>query len=76
MTQKKLTTAIATQMVDRIEALHDQINAVYREATCDYDGSGNANLIRDAWKARRARREEEYNERALLESCDVRDETA
>ena len=46
----KLTTAIATKMVDRIEALHAQIDDVYAEATQQYAGSGNSNVIRDAVK--------------------------
>ena len=70
---KKLTTAIATQMVDRIEALQDQINAIYREAD-DYNGNRNSALIRDAWKARQVMREEQFNESALLASCDCVDE--
>lgn len=45
----------------------------YREAS-EYEGLNNGNVIRDAWKARQARREEEFNERGLLESFDVEDE--
>ena len=71
---KKLTTAIATQMVDRIEALQDQIDLVYREANCEYAGNGNSNVIRDAWKARQAKREEAFNESALLAGFDVEGE--
>jgi hypothetical protein len=66
----RLATAIATNMVDRIEALQDQIDAIYREAN-DCDGGGNTNVIRDAWNARQTRRQEEDNERALLGSFDA-----
>lgn len=68
-----LTTEIATKMVDRIEALNDQISAIYREAN-EYDGNGNANVIRDIWKARQARREAEFTERGMLESFDLPDD--
>lgn len=70
---KKLTTAIATDMVNRIEALQKQIDAVYAEANT-YDGSGNSSVVRDAWKLRSELREAEYNAAALLASFDVEDE--
>lgn len=72
---KKLTTALATDMVNRIEALNDQIFAIYREAN-EYDGMGNSNVIRDAVKARAARREAEFEASGLLASFDVVDEAA
>ena len=68
---KKMTTAIATDMVNRIEALQDQINTVYREAYAY--GKGDENVIRDAVKARKELREAEYNASALLESFDAPD---
>ena len=67
---KKLTTAIATDMVTRIEALQSQIDAVYREAE-EYDGSGNSNVIRDAVKARADLRECEFQATGLLASFDA-----
>lgn len=70
---KKLTTAIAANMVDRIEALQNQISEVYAEAN-QYDGMGNSNVIRDAVKARNEQREAEYNVSALLASFDVVDD--
>lgn len=68
----KLTTAIATSMVDRIEALQKQIDEVYAEAST-YDGTGNSNVIRDAVKARAEQREAEWNAGALLASFDAED---
>ena len=68
----KLTTAIATGMVDRIEALQKQIDAVYAEANT-YDGTGNSSVIRDAVKARAEQREAEWNAGALLASFDAED---
>ena len=70
---KKLTTAIATDMVDRIERLDDQIDAIYREAN-GYAGTNNGNVIRDAWKARKELREAEHNASALLGSFDATDD--
>jgi hypothetical protein len=69
---KRLTTAIATELVDRIEALQRQIDEVYAEAN-SYDGTGNSSVIRDAVKARAELREAEYNASALLASFDAED---
>ena len=66
---KKLTTAMATAMVNRIEALQNQIDEIYAEANTY--GMGNSNAIRDAVKARAELREAEYNASALLASFDV-----
>ncbi len=72
---KKLTAAIALEMVKRIEALQDQISAVYREAG-DYDGTNNANVIRDIVKARDEQRDAEFIATGMLESLDIEDEAA
>ncbi|MGE3419363.1 MAG: hypothetical protein AB7I42_25175 [Bradyrhizobium sp.] len=66
---KKMTSEIALDMVTRIEALNDQISAVYREAS-DYDGGGNVNLIRDIVKARKAANDEKMIAEALLAAVD------
>lgn len=71
---KKMTTAIATEMVDRIEKLQGEIDAVYREAN-EYTW-GDANTIREAVKARAALREAEYNASSLLASFDVLEDEA
>jgi hypothetical protein len=71
---KKLTTAIATEMVKRIESLQAQIDAVYSQAD-DY-GCGNGNVIRDAVKARKAQREAEESASGLLASFDAEDDPA
>ena len=72
----KLTTAIATEMVERIEVLQDQINEVYQEAT-EYDGgAGNSNVIRDAVNARAAMRDSEFEADGLLASFDCEDDPA
>lgn len=69
---RKLTTAMATDMVDRIEALQSQIDEIYAEANTY--GMGNSNVLRDAVKARAELREAEYNASALLASFDVEDD--
>lgn len=72
---KKLTTAIATEMVDRIEALQEQIDAIYREAN-SYDGQGNSNVIRDAVKARAELADAQFRAGDLLASFDFEDKAA
>lgn len=74
MAQKKLTTAIATDMANRIEALQDQIDAIYADATQNYEGMGNGNVIRDAVRARADLRDAETRASGLLESFDIEDE--
>jgi hypothetical protein len=71
--RKKLTTAIATDMVERIEALQDQIDAIYTDAQLNYDGTNNGNLIREVIKARAEHRNAEFIAAGLLESLDVED---
>lgn len=73
---KKLTTAIATDMVERIEKLQEQISAIYADATLNYSGTNNGALIREAVKARGAQREAEFEASGLLGSLDVEDEAA
>jgi len=73
MHPRKLTTAIATDMVDRIEALQNQITAIYAEANT-YDGMGNSNVIRDAVNARAELRDAEFRSADLLASFDVADD--
>lgn len=77
--KEKLTTAIATGMVDRLVALKEQydadVRAIYAEAD-SYPGRGNSNVIRDALKARNELREAQYTAAALLESFDAEDEAA
>jgi len=73
---KKLTTAIATDMVTRIENLQDQIDAIYADAQCNYSGTNNGALIRDAVKSRKEQRDAEGYAAGLLESLDVEEEAA
>lgn len=68
----KLTSEIALQLVTRIEALQEQINAVYRLAG-DYDGCGNINLIRDIVKARDSANDERMMAEGMLASLDMED---
>lgn len=73
---KKLTTAIATELVKRIETLQAQIDAVYSHAA-DYEGGyGNSNVIRDAVKERKSMLEAEYSASSLLASFDAEDDPA
>ena len=69
----KLTSAIALEIVERLEALkakyNDDVAAVYREVST-YDGHNNGNVISDIMKARAAVRDAEYDAQALIESFD------
>ena len=67
----KLTTAIATGMVETIESLHRQIAEVYAAADREYAGTGNSNVLRDAVKARAEEREAAFSAAGYLESFDV-----
>jgi uncharacterized protein (UPF0335 family) len=69
----KMTTKIATQYCERIEALQEEISKVRAEIVQTYSSS-DENVINDALKARAAAREEEWNGSALLESFDVEDD--
>ena len=73
----KLTTAVATKMVERIEAIQADARAavetIYREAREHDGGNGNESVLRDALKARAAAREEHWNAGALLASFDAED---
>ena len=73
MAQNKLTTAIATDMVNRIEALQRQIDDIYAEAN-RFDGTGNSNVIRDAVQARAELRDAEFRSSDLLASFDVEED--
>jgi len=68
--QPKLTTAIAIDMVQRIEALQEKIDEIYAEAR-SYDGLNNDSVIHDAVAARRKKRDAQESEDALLGSFDV-----
>lgn len=72
MSKMKLTTAVATELVGRIESLHRQIDEVYAEART-YEGTNNDNVIRDAVKARKESREAYESAKGLLDSFDVTD---
>jgi Lar family restriction alleviation protein len=74
-TMPKLTSKIAIQLVERIEALNDQIHAVYREAG-EYDGTNNINLIREIVDARAAVADSKVVAEGLLESLDLPDNDA
>jgi len=72
MSKKRLTTAIATEMVGRIESLQRQINEVYAEAR-SYEGTNNDNVIHDAVKARKDVREAQESAKGLLDIFDMTD---
>ena len=67
---KKLITAIATEMVGRIESLHRQVDEVYAEAR-SYDGTNNDSVIRDAVQARKDQRAAQESAKSLLDSLDA-----
>lgn len=73
MAQKKMTTATATQMVEEIERLQNQIDTIYARANMDYGCSTNANVLRDAVKERKAMRDAAGQAEGLLASFDVED---
>ena len=68
---KQLTTAIATDMVHRIEALKEQIEAVCDESDT-YDGKNNSDIIRDTVCARANLRKIQAATAALLNAFDLR----
>lgn len=70
----KMTTAIATAMIEKIERLQGEIASVYADADRNYGPPRNGSVLRDAIKARADLREAEYNAGALLESFDATDE--
>lgn len=69
----KLTSAIALELVKRIEALNDQISDVYREAG-EYDGINNINAIREIVKAREDAADSKVFADGALEALDLTDE--
>lgn len=72
MTQKsRLTTAKATEMVERIEALQREITEIYISANRDFVGRGNSNVLRDAVKERAAEREAAFMAGVYLGSFDA-----
>ena len=77
MSKPKLTTAIATDMVDRIEKLRSDADAavlaIYIDARENYAGNNNDSVIRDAVKARSELREAEFMASLLLLSFDAED---
>lgn len=70
----KMTTAIATEMVLQIEALQEQIDAIYAKATTGFAGSNHAAEIREAVKSRKAVRDEQGFAEGLLASFDAEDD--
>ena len=69
----KLTSKIALELVEEIEALHDAIHAVYAKAN-EYEGINNSNVIIEAVEARKAAREAQYDADAYIESFDIEDD--
>lgn len=69
----KLTSSIALNLVERIEALNVQISEVYREAG-EYDGINNINLIREIVDARAAAADSKVVAEGLVESIDLPEE--
>lgn len=73
MKADRLTSTIALDMVKRIEALHEQIDAIYAEAR-KYPDINNDNVIRDAVEARRAERNARAEAEGLIGSFDWNEE--
>lgn len=70
----KMTTAIATQMVEKIEKLQNEISATYADADMNYDPPRSGSVIRDAIKERAIQREAEFVGSGLLASFDATDD--
>lgn len=70
----KMTTAIATTMVEKIEDLERKIAEVYADADMNYDPPMSGKVIRDVIKERAAQREAEFMADGLLAAFDVKDE--
>lgn len=65
----KMTSAIALQLVEKIEGLYEQIDAVYAEART-YDDINNDNVIRDAVALRKTLRDVTSEAEGLISSFD------
>ena len=70
----KMTTAIATAMVEKIERLQDEISAIYADADMNYVPQNTSKVLRDIIKERSAQREAEFMAAGMLEGFDVVDE--
>ncbi len=66
----KLTSKIALNMIERIEALKEQTETIYAEAR-EYDGLNNDRVIQDAVDARAAQREAAEEADAYISSFDA-----
>lgn len=65
----KMTSEIARSFVERIEALNDQIEAVYAEAR-SYEGVNNDRPIKDAVDLRKSYRDARDEAEGLIGSYD------
>lgn len=72
--KQKMTTAIATEMVERIEWLTSEIQSIYADADLNYDPPRSGSVLRDVIKEREVQREAELVAGGLLASFDVVDE--
>lgn len=70
----KMTSEIALGLVKEIEALNEQITAVYRKAG-EYDDYNNANVIRDIVEARAAENDAKSEAEGMLKSFDIEDDS-
>lgn len=71
---KTMTTAVAKEMVEKIERLQDEIAAIYADVDMNYLPVRSSSVIRDIIKARAAMKESEFDAAALLGSFDAKDE--
>lgn len=69
----KLNSAIALGMIEAVEALNAQIEAVYANVR-QYDGLNNDRVIQDAVCARKAQREAAEEAESLIGSFDFVEE--
>lgn len=69
----KLTSKIALEFVERIEALKVQIAEVYREAN-EYDGINTGIAIREILDARESAKDQQFEADALLAALDLTEE--
>lgn len=69
----KLTSTTAMRLVERIEALNEEIEQVYAEART-YDGQNNDHVIRDAVALRKTQRDVTSEAESLIGSFDWEDD--
>lgn len=69
--KSKMTTEIATKMIERIEALEEEIAQIYADADTHYTPTNSGSELRSIIKERRAARDAEFMASGMLAAFDV-----